>query len=237
MTQTILLVEDEPSIAENISYALSTEGFAPRWCRTAGEAREALASTDVALIVLDVGLPDANGFELAREIRQAHDVPIIFVTARSSEIDRVVGLEIGADDYVVKPFSPRELTARVKAVLRRVKPGTRAVEPGPAGPRPGRQPAMPFTLDEARCRITCAGRPLELTRYEYRLLAALIRSPGQVFSRGQLMELAWEEPDVSLERTIDTHMKTIRQKLRAIDPGADPIQTHRGMGYSLKEKS
>jgi two-component system catabolic regulation response regulator CreB len=228
MSDKILLVEDEPGIADNIVYALSTEGFAPDWQRTAAGARAALASGGVALVILDVGLPDANGFELAKEIRKTHEVPLIFVTARASEIDRIVGLEIGADDYVVKPFSPRELTARVKAVLRRTKPKAGAAAP------PAAAPAW-IVVDEERHRIVYRGAALELSRLEFRLLAVLARRPGQVFSRDQLLSLAWDGPSASDERTVDTHMKTIRQKLRAVTPDDDPIVTHRGVGYSLKE--
>lgn len=232
MSDKILLVEDEPGIADNIVYALSTEGFRPDWQRTAAGARTALEAGDVALVILDVGLPDANGFELAKEIRKSHEVPLIFVTARASEIDRVVGLEIGADDYVVKPFSPRELTARVKAVLRRTRPKPQS------GATPAPVPTAPpawIVIDEDRHRIVYHGKPLELSKLEFRLLAVLARRPGQVFSREQLLTLAWDGPSASLERTIDTHMKTLRQKLRAVTPEDDPIVTHRGVGYSLKE--
>ena len=134
LTNTILIVEDEPSIAENISYALSTEGFASIRCATGQDAQEVLQRRDIVLVILDIGLPDMNGFELAKTIRRGNDVPLIFVTARADEIDRVVGLEIGADDYVVKPFSPRELTARVKAVLRRTRtPGSGATRTDRSG--------------------------------------------------------------------------------------------------------
>jgi two-component system catabolic regulation response regulator CreB len=231
MRDRILVVEDEPSIADNITYALSTEGFTPEWRRTGADALAALAEGPFALVILDVGLPDANGFDLAREIRKAHEVPLIFVTARSHEIDRVVGLEIGADDYVVKPFSPRELVARVKAVLRRTRGKPSGAVGVPAETSPG------FALDEERHRITYHGQKLELSRLEFNLLAVLVRRPGQVFSRDQLMELAWQEPSASMDRTVDTHMKTIRQKLRAVRPDEEPIVTHRGVGYSLRERA
>src|SRR4051812_30855497 len=120
----ILLVEDEPSIADNIIYALKSEGFAPTWCQTGGDGLRTFAEQDFVLVILDVGLPDMNGFELCKQLRARSFVPIVFVTARKDEIDRVVGLEIGADDYVVKPFTPRELTARVKAILRRTESGS-----------------------------------------------------------------------------------------------------------------
>jgi len=225
MHPTILLVEDEPSIADNIVFALKTEGFEPVWCMTGAQAMARFARESFALVILDVGLPDINGFELCRQIRATSQVPIVFVTARKDEIDRVVGLEIGADDYVVKPFSPRELTARVKAILRRTEPN--------GDPRAA--PAPVFSIDDERCEIRYHGTPLALSRYEFRLLRVLINKPGRVFSRDQLMEQAWDEPETALDRTVDAHIKTLRGKLRALRPDEDPIRTHRGMGYSLKE--
>jgi two-component system catabolic regulation response regulator CreB len=232
MNETILLVEDEPSIADNIIYALDTEGFKVRWHSSGKEALAVLEAEDVDLTILDIGLPDINGFDLAKEIRKRFELPIIFLTARDSEVDRVVGLEIGGDDYVVKPFSPRELTARVRAVLRRSGRTSRA--PGPASEPAGESP---FVTDESKYCILFRGEKLDLSRYEYRLLKVLVKTPGRVFSREKLMELAWDEPDMSLERTVDTHIKTIRQKLRSVDPDHDWIVTHRGIGYSLKDSS
>lgn len=232
----ILIIEDEPAIADTLLYALATEGFSPRWCGTAAEGLAALGSQSFALLVLDVGLPDANGFELCKQLRAAgHALPIIFLTSRASEIDRIVGLEIGGDDYLTKPFSPRELTARVKVILRRVAPAplpTSAPAPGPSLPAP---PALPFALDEARCRIAYRGQPLDLTRIEFRLLKTFLGQPGRVFTREQLLNTAWDEPEASLDRTVDAHVKTLRAKLRAVTPDDDPIVTHRGLGYSLRE--
>lgn len=228
MPEKILVVEDESSIADNISYALSTEGFKPIWCETGREALETIKHETIALMILDVGLPDVNGFELLKEIRKTASTPIIIVTARSDEVDRVVGLEIGADDYVVKPFSPRELTARVRAVLRRTADREMPAVQGPCS-------FSSFRIDEERFAISYCDRTLELSRYEYRLLRLLIQNPGRVYSREQLMAHAWEEPEMSSERTVDTHIKTIRQKLKVLRPDEDPIITHRGLGYSLKE--
>ncbi|MCX6954660.1 MAG: two-component system response regulator CreB [Verrucomicrobia bacterium] len=230
----ILIVEDEPAIADTLIYALKTEGFAPEWCATGRAALAALAArTDrpFALVVLDVGLPDGSGFEVCKTIRKASTVPVIFLTARNAELDRVLGLEIGGDDYLVKPFSPRELTARVKAILRRVP----AAEAAVAAALGGVVTKGEFQLDEARCAIAYRGVALELTRYEYRLLKALAAQPGRVFSRDQLMTAGWEDPGASLDRTVDAHIKMLRAKLRAVAPDADPIQTHRGLGYSLRE--
>lgn len=229
MDSTILIIEDEPSIADNIVYALSTEGYDSQWRASGGEGMAVIEEGGIDLVILDVNLPDGNGFELARTIRQSHTVPIIFVTARSSEIDRVVGLEIGGDDYIVKPFSPRELTARVRAVLRRTSAPPPQIESAGCAVQ-----TAPFQVDETRHAICFRDIPLELSRYEYRLLRLLIRQPGRVYSRDQLMRQAWDEPDMSLERTVDTHIKTIRRKLRAIDPEEEWITTLRGVGYSFK---
>ena len=229
MSDKILVVEDEPAIADNISYALSTEGFEVVWCTTGGEAMALLAEEGVSLIVLDIGLPDCNGFDLCREVRKTSGIPIIFLTARADEVDRIVGLEIGADDYIVKPFSPRELAARVRAVLRRtwVADAHACVETA----------VSPFRVDKSRARIYYYGKPLELSRYEYRLLEVLIRRPGWVFSRDKLMDMVWETPEASLDRTVDTHIKTIRAKLKQVKPTLNAIRTHRGLGYSLEEAS
>jgi two-component system catabolic regulation response regulator CreB len=224
---TILVVEDEPAIADTIQYALESEGFRCLRLEVGSEVVEVLDRQPVALVVLDIGLPDVSGVEVCRRIRQRHDVPVIFLTARSGEVDRVVGLELGADDYVIKPFSPRELAARAKAVLRRARPANAA----PQSPSPG----AAFKLDEERRQITYFGRPLELSRYEYKLLAVLLKRPGRVYSRDELLELVWDAPEASLDRTVDAHVKNLRAKLRDIRPDVDPIATHRGMGYSLKE--
>lgn len=231
MNATILVIEDEPSIADNITYALTTEGFTTQWRSNGGEGLAVLEAGGIDLLILDVGLPDINGFELARKIRKQFDLPIIFVTARDSEVDRVVGLEIGGDDYVVKPFSPRELTARVRAVLRRF-----SSPPSPSF-ESSHNDNSSFLIDESRYRINFLGKSLDLSRYEFRLLKVLAQTPERVFTREQLMEKAWDEPEMSLERTVDTHIKTIRQKLRAVDPENEWIVTHRGIGYSLKESS
>lgn len=224
----ILVVEDEPSILDNITYALQTDGFEPLCCGTGKDAWVVLNKEKISLIILDIGLPDVNGFDLLRDIRKQTSIPVIVVTARSDEIDRIVGLEIGADDYVTKPFSVRELTARVRAVLRRLPIGNICQEAKPTG-------NLAFQLDEKRCVIRYYDKPLELTRYEYRLLSAMISNPGRVFTRDHLMDRISENSEMSLDRSIDTHIKTIRQKLKAIRPDEEPIITHRGLGYSLKE--
>jgi two-component system, OmpR family, catabolic regulation response regulator CreB len=224
---TILVVEDEAAIAETITYALQTEGFVPLWKTTGRDALAELAAQPVALVILDVGLPDMSGFDVCREMQKVGAVPVIFLTARSGEVDKIVGLELGADDYLAKPFSPRELTARVRAVLRRTngKPPAAAAVATPAV----------WDHDEARCRISYRGRVLDLTRNEYRLLGALLASPGRVFNRDQLMTAAWDDPGAAMDRTVDAHVKLLRAKLREAAPEFDPIVTHRGLGYSLRE--
>lgn len=234
MKPTILIIEDEGGIVDNIVYALKTEGYDTLWCSTGMEGLEAVKKQEIGLVLLDVGLPDINGFELFKDLKQVRDVPVIFLTARSEEIDRVVGLEIGADDYVTKPFSPRELTARVKAVLRR----TQSPPHDPGKDSEGKikcHPKFPFKCDDKKNAIFYNGVQLQTSRYEYRVLKILIDHPGWVYSREQLMEKAWDEPDMSELRTVDAHIKNLRHKLKAITPDCDPIITHRGTGYALKE--
>lgn len=223
----ILIVEDEPAIADTLIYALRTEGFDPEWCATGRAGLAALGVRAFALVVLDVGLPDGSGFDVCKQIRARLAVPILFLTARSSELDRVLGLELGGDDYLVKPFSPRELTARVKAILRRTQGN------GTAGGAAASAPDL--VVDEERCTVRYRGVPLDLTRYEFRLLKVLAAKPGRVFSRDQLMAAAWEDPGASLDRTVDAHIKSLRAKFRTVSPDQDPIQTHRGLGYSLRD--
>ncbi len=219
----VLIVEDEPSIADTVQYALQTEHLQTTWVMTGQAALERLQQEPIDLILLDIGLPDMSGFDVCRRIRQTSSVPVIFLTSRHEEIDQVLGLELGADDYVTKPFSPRVLTARIRARMR--QPHTLKVENGG------------FAHNAEGCRITLNGTLLELSRYEYRLLLLLMSHPGRIYSREQLMEQVWVEPERSFDRTVDTHIKTLRQKIRAIDAECDPIRTHRGLGYSFEAKA
>lgn len=239
----ILVVEDEAAIAESVLAALEMERLDAVHAETLAEARELLDARDITLAILDVGLPDGSGFDLCREIRaRGEHPPIVFLTARSEVTDRVLGLELGGDDYLPKPFSPRELVARVRAVLRRAQgPGpengqgdsVRAGAVATASGRPGR--STPLRHDPTRCRIEARGRALELSRNEYRLLGYLMQHPGRVFSRGQLLEGVWEDPWASGERTVDAHIKSLRAKLREALGEEEVILTHRGLGYSLAE--
>lgn len=221
---TILIAEDEGAIAETVLYALRAEGWQAEHVLLGGEVLPRVRRGGIDLLILDVGLPDASGFEVCRALRAESNVPVIFLTARDGEVDRVLGLELGGDDYVPKPFSPRELVARVRARLRRSTP--EAVS--------GWKTHGRFGVDEAGHRIRFDQHVLDLTRYEYGLLAALLQRPGAVLTRTQLMDRVWEDALESGDRTVDTHVKTVRAKLREIDPASDPIRTHRGMGYSLE---
>lgn len=230
---SILLIEDESSIADNVLFALRTEHFEPVWCATGTEGLDRFAEREFQFVILDIGLPDMSGFDVCRSIRASSKVPVLFLSARDDELDRVLGLELGADDYVTKPFSPRELVARVRAILRRTEQA-----PNPAPPLPGPSSKGPLlNHDAARKRILCGGRELDLTVHEYHLLLALLGHPGRVFSRDQLMEIAWEDPAASSDRTVDAHVKTLRAKLRLAAPEADPIETRRGLGYALREEA
>jgi two-component system catabolic regulation response regulator CreB len=223
MSLKVLLVEDEISIADNVRMALQQEGFALTHAKTVTEARLQMSREHYSVIILDVGLPDQTGFEFCRELRRHDQTPILFLTARASETDKIVGFELGGDDYLTKPFSPRELTLRVRALGQR---GRIAVSQNRLGL---------FHVDHEKYRISFDGKLLELSRYEFKLLELFIRRPGVVFSRHQLMQSLWDDPDMSLERTVDAHIKSLRAKLKEVRPDLSPIQTHRGLGYSLSE--
>jgi len=239
----ILIAEDESGIADTLQYVLRTDGFVPVWCPTAQEAIAQFTAEPPALAILDIGLPDMNGFELFKRLQAlpgGAQVPMLFLTARSDEIDRVVGLELGADDYIAKPFSPRELVARVRTILRRSgRNGQAAAPAATAAPAPTPSPpspAVPFAVDTERMQIRYYGRLLELSRYEYGLLRLMVQRPGRVFTRDELLRLVWDESSESFDRTVDAHIKTLRAKLKAIAPDVEPIRTLRGTGYALNEE-
>lgn len=217
----LLVVEDDAAIAAPLCFALERAGHEVCHVLLGGEALARVQAAPPDLVILDVGLPDIGGFEVLARMRRESALPVLMLTARNDEIDRVLGLELGADDYVAKPFSPREVAARVAAILRRSQ-ATAGIAPAAGGA---------IVLDEVRARITCRGTPLVLTRYEYLLMRVFLQAPERVFSRAQLMDLVWTH-DVSQERTVDTHVKSLRAKLREVAPDLDPIQTHRGLGYS-----
>ena len=227
----VLVVDDEPSIVDNIVYALEMEGIGHASAHTLSDARKHLDEASFDVLILDVSLPDGSGFDFCREVRRESEVPILFVTARGDEIDRVVGLEIGGDDYVVKPFSPRELMARVKVILRR---NHRTAQPDSPGSN-AEEVVGVFRIDDWRKRISCRDESLQLSLYEYRILKTFLKSPGRVFTRDQLMNAAWDDPASSVDRAVDTHVKNIRKKLAPLFPDREVISTHRGIGYSLAE--
>jgi len=227
LSARILLLEDDPAIAGTVAFALQREGFAVEHVLLVSAARASVEAGAPALAILDVGLPDGSGLDLCRQWRQTEALralPVLMLTARAEELDRVVGLELGADDYLTKPFSPRELVARVRALLRRA-----AFAPA-AAPAPA--PTL-FELDADGQRIRFAGQWLALTRLEFGLLRALLRAPGRIRSRESLLDEVWGADGEATDRTVDTHVKTLRAKLRAVRPELEPIATHRGMGYSL----
>ncbi|MHC8353370.1 two-component system response regulator CreB [Pseudomonas sp. RT4P38] len=217
----ILIVEDEVAIADTLTFALQGEGFTTTWLSLGAAALEHQRQTPADLIILDIGLPDISGFETCKQLRRFSEVPVIFLSARDAEIDRVVGLEIGADDYVVKPFSPREVAARVRAILKRMAPRAAA-----------EVSSALFRIDSERVQISYRGQPLTLTRHEFRLLHCLLDQPERVFSREQLLDALGVAADAGYERSIDSHIKSVRAKLRRVKADADPLQTHRGLGYS-----
>jgi DNA-binding response OmpR family regulator len=224
----VLVVEDDPRISDVLEYALKAEGYEVHKAQRGREAIELAKGSAPALIVLDVGLPDIDGFEVCRNIRKFSDVPVIFLTSRSDEIDRVVGLEIGGDDYVVKPFSPRELLARIKAVRRR---HDRVVSESTEKPGESELRYGPITIDLEKFRVRSGGREVVLTAQEFKLLELLVRHPGRVFTREQVLNRAWGEGGLVADRTIDVHVKTLRKKFAKLDF----IETVRGIGYRARE--
>jgi len=224
----ILIVEDEPAIADTLIYVLNSSGYRTEHVNLVQTALVRLQSTEFSLVILDVGLPDGNGFDLCRQLRRFSDIPVIFLTAHGDEIDRIVGLEIGADDYVTKPFSPREVATRVGVILRRLN--------APIGTDQSPTLAGQFELDSQAGRIRYYGQLLDLTRYEFLLLKLFIEHPERIFSREQLLERIWQDPGDVFDRTVDTHIKTLRAKLRLAAADQDPIRTHRGLGYSLQSR-
>ena len=229
----ILCVEDDAAILMPLRYALEREEWQVTWANTGSQAIAFVQQQTFDFIILDVGLPDINGFDVCKKILQFNHTPLLFLTARDDEIDRIVGLEIGADDYCTKPFSSREIVSRIKAIWRRMDIQSQ-LQPAQSTIETQTIIAKTWQCIDESLQIHYQGSALQLTRYEYRLLKLLIDHPEQVFSRQQLMDHIWEHPEHSLERTVDTHIKSLRQKLKHISAEHDPITTHRGFGYSLK---
>lgn len=223
----VLLVEDEPAIADTLVYALGTDRFEVTHALTGADALAAAERESFDFAILDIGLPDMTGLEVCRRLREKSSIPVLFLTARDAEMDRILGLELGGDDYVTKPFSPREIVARVRAILRRSQ------LPASQSPVVSGQPDV-LHHDASAMRIQCHGEALDLTAHEYKLLLVLLAKPGRVYTRDQLLENAWEDPGAVTDRTIDAHVKSIRAKMRSVRAGAeDLIQTRRGLGYLI----
>ncbi len=221
----VLVADDDAHLREVVRFALERDGHDVVEVADGLAAVAAAGAADV--IVLDVVMPELDGLEACRRIRAASAVPILMLSSRDEELDRILGLEIGADDYVTKPFSPRELATRVKTLLRRVALDAARVAPGGDGP----VVAGELSMDAARHTVSWAEQPLTLTVIEFELLLALARRPGNVLTRGQLVEHAWGPAHAVSDRTVDSHVRRIRAKLRAV--GADPIETVHGLGYRL----
>jgi len=228
--QTIYVVEDQADLAQVLVDYLKREGYEAISFGDGAAALAEIRRAAPALVLLDVMLPGLDGLSVLREVRRFSELPVIMVTARLEEIDRLLGLELGADDYICKPYSPREVVARVKTVLRRSS--HQAVRPATAGaptPQPG--PAPLVEIDEAAWQTRIGGKRLNLTPMEFRLLQALVAKPGRVYSRGQLLDLIYEDNlDVS-ERAVDSHMKNLRRKLAQALPGEEPIRSVYGVGF------
>ncbi|MCC2955897.1 response regulator [Massilia sp. IC2-477] len=220
MSQAIMIVEDEPELAALVADYARAAGYVPEVFGDGAVALEAIRARPPALVVLDLMLPGLDGLSLCRALREGgkpgSELPVIMVTARVEEIDRLLGLEAGADDYLCKPFSPRELMARIKAILRR------------AG---GTPPARVLAVDDAARRVLVHGQPLDLTPSEFAILATLARRPGQVFSRAQLLDAARADSLEATDRAIDSHIKNLRRKIDAAAPGLEAIRSIYGLGY------
>jgi DNA-binding response OmpR family regulator len=234
---TVLVVDDEPGIRAVLRAYLEDAGFAVLEAATGAEALRLTTSEPIALLLLDLGLPDLDGLEVLRQLRRTSDLYVILLTARAEEVDKVLGLGVGADDYVTKPFSPREVVARVQAALRRLREGRGRApdgeDPG-GGPLVFSHPAVgDLVIDGLRREITVAGRPVTLTTLDFDLLNALANSPGRVFSRAQLLERVWGYDFFGDERVVDVHIKTMRQALGDEATDSAIIGTVRGVGYKF----
>lgn len=225
----ILIVEDEPKLARLLADYLENSGYTTTWLDHGNDVIPALRQTSFDLVVLNLMLPGRDGLDICRELRQFSQVPVVMLTARVEEIDRLLGLELGADDYICKPFSPREVVARIKAILRRAS-GAASGEAG-AAPGPGSGPALQIDADSHDARLD--GHPLDLTPVEFRLLSTFASAPGRIFSREQLLDHIYDDHRVITDRTVDSHVKNLRRKLETIRPG-DTIRSIYGVGYKLE---
>lgn len=227
MTVRIVAVDDEESLLKVVTYALEQEGFEVHTARDASSGALLVDEVNPDLLILDVMLPGKSGLDLAREIRERSNVPIIMLSARGDEVDRILGLEFGADDYVTKPFSPRELVSRIKAILRRVGQG--------AGERP-RITLGDLVIDSESRQVFMRGEPVHLTTSEYGILQLLAQHPGRAFSRTEILSGLWDEAPVGDERAIDVHVHNMREKLEVDPRHPEYLLTVRGFGYRLRQE-
>jgi len=221
MPERVLIVEDEVKLAGLLHDYLAQEGFEVTVLHRGDEVEPWVGAHDVDLVLLDLMLPGKNGLDVCKGLRASSDVAIVMVTARVEEIDRLLGLELGADDYICKPFSPREVVARVKAVLRRTRRDERGVEGG-------------LKLDEAGYRATIGGTDLNLTAVEFQLLKVLVEHPGRIYTRDQLMDAMYRDERVVADRTVDSHIKKIRRKISAVLPDRELVHSVYGLGYKYE---
>jgi two-component system, OmpR family, catabolic regulation response regulator CreB len=221
LSKKILIVEDEPGIQETLRIALESSGFLTQQVYS-GEDCLKIWEESFHLIILDIGLPGIDGFDVLKSIRKKSQIPILLLTARDNEVDRVLGLELEADDYVSKPFSPREIIARIKTMLRRSATSISNED-------------KLFIHDEGKKIIYFSGKSLALSPYEYKTLVLFLKRPGIIFTREEIMDSVWTSPEDSFDRAVDTVIKNIRARIKEINPDLDLIETRRGQGYGLKE--
>ena len=217
----ILVVEDEPKLAALVGDYLQASGYTWHWVADGREAIPAVRAQQPDLVLLDLMLPGRDGLDICRELRSFSDVPVVMLTAKVEEIDRLLGLELGADDYICKPFSPREVVARIKAILRRARVSAESSQTA-------------LNIDDAAHRATFNGNVLDLTPVEFRLLKTFAAAPGRVFSRDRLLDNLYLDHRVVTDRTVDSHIKNLRRKLQQAAPGQDPIRSIYGVGYKLE---
>ena len=232
MQSTIALVDDDRNILTSVSMALEAEGFKVRTYTDGSEALRGMTTSPVDLAILDIKMPRMDGMEMLRRLRQNSSLPVIFLTSKDEEVDEVLGLRMGADDYITKPFSQRLLIERIRALLRRERSAKETTEPD-GGERP--MPRGDLVLDPARHLCTWKGKPVNLTVTEFLILKALANRPGHVKSRDQLMDAAYGESVYVDDRTIDSHIKRLRKKFKAVDDDFGQIETLYGVGYRYKE--
>ena len=221
MSHRILIVEDEEKLAGLLRDYLAQEGFEVSMLHRGDQVEDWVRAHGTDLVLLDLMLPGKNGLDVCKALRATTDVSIVMVTARVDEIDRLLGLELGADDYICKPFSPREVVARVKAVLRRTRRGDAREESG-------------LALDDAGYKATLAGKDLALTAVEFELLKVLVSQPGRIYTREQLMDLMYRDQRVVSDRTVDSHVKKIRKKIAAVMPDREIVHSVYGLGYKYE---